>query len=119
MRVFITGASGFLGSYVASQAVDSGATVAVLARPESDLWRVDPLLDRLEIISGSLDDEASYGPALVAFEPDVVVHLAWNGVMGADRNDARQLTNVAATSSLLLTSQKAGASSWIGIGSQA
>ena len=58
-------------------------------------------------------------PALRAFRPETLVHVAWAGVSGGDRNDLRQIANIAATASLLEEAIAAGATSFVGFGSQA
>jgi nucleoside-diphosphate-sugar epimerase len=47
------------------------------------------------------------------------VHLAWDGVLGGNRNDPAQWRNVSATMELLEIAKRVQAKSFIGLGSQA
>jgi UDP-glucose 4-epimerase len=100
--------------------VARGATVAALVRPESDLWRLADMLDSVEIIHA---DIANLDPArgtIIAFAPDVVIHMAWFGVSSSHWDDPRQISaNVTGSLNLFEICRRAGARSWIGVGSQA
>ena len=55
MRVFITGATGFIGSHLARLLLQEGCEVFALLRPESDPWRIRDLLPDLHVVEGELD----------------------------------------------------------------
>jgi UDP-glucose 4-epimerase len=120
-RVFVTGATGFVGSYaLASLHRDPGRALGVLCRPGSDTSRIDPeVLRRCTRVEGTLDDPAGFRDALARFAPDTVVHLAWDGVGPSDRDDPRQLRNIGTSIELLRLAHEVGAGTWIGMGSQA
>lgn len=119
--MFVTGASGFIGSAVAVDFYKRGHEVAVLLRPESRPWRIGALVDagRLRVIRGDLARAESYAAALRDFAPEAVAHLAWTGVANHDRNDVRQADNVPQAARLLEASVAAGAKHFVGCGSQA
>jgi len=73
MKVFLTGGSGFLGSFVAEQLTGEGHTVRALVRPRSDKRALEKL-PRVEFAPGAIEDPASLGPALDGV--DAVVHVA-------------------------------------------
>lgn len=74
MRVFITGATGFIGGALANRLAAAGHEVRALVRPEADASRLDPEIKRL---NGRLDDRAFLAGVLGRMDPgDAVVHLA-------------------------------------------
>lgn len=72
MSCLITGATGFVGGYVAEACRERGLTVRTIARPTSDV----SLLNRLgvEVVSGDLTDPATVRQALEGV--DLVIHCA-------------------------------------------
>lgn len=119
MRILLTGATGFLGSYVAADLIAGGHDVAVLQRPQSDSWRLAPLRERLAIVIGTLGDIPGLRPALEAFRPEGIVHLGWEGVGNMDRDKPVQARNVPHTLELAALAADVGARAFIGAGSQA
>lgn len=119
MRVFVTGASGFLGSYLVADLLARGHEVAVLLRPDSASWRLAEAYDRLHVIPGALEHLDGLRGPLLAFAPQAVVHMAWRGVAGRDRNSPLQAANVTDTVGLAELATEAGAKAFVGAGSQA
>jgi nucleoside-diphosphate-sugar epimerase len=119
MRIFVTGATGFLGSYVAEDLVAQGHDVAVLLRPGTTPWRLAAILDRLTVIEGTLDDPSALGNGLRSFAPDAVVHMAWRGVGNSERTSKDQVRNIADTVEMADLAADAGATIFVGAGSQA
>ena len=74
MKVLVTGAAGFIGSHVARQLVREGHEVHALARPQTDLWRLEDIRDSLHFMKGDLLD-SSFIPQPSSF--DMCIHLAW------------------------------------------
>lgn len=118
-RVLVTGASGFVGAAVVRQLVAQGRQVAVLLRASSNPWRLAGVLPQLQVIQGELGRLDAVAEAVLAFAPQAVAHLAWEGVKGADRNHPMQLGNVAASFALYHLARRAGAGCFVGVGSQA
>ncbi|PSO23648.1 NAD(P)-dependent oxidoreductase [Bradyrhizobium sp. MOS002] len=119
MRIFVTGASGFLGSYLAADLVAQGHEVTVLLRPGNYHWRLHEISDRLHKITGTLDDVNSWRRTLQTCAPEAIVHMAWRGVAGADRNSPLQAVNVSDTVCLAQLAAEVGATTFVGAGSQA
>jgi nucleoside-diphosphate-sugar epimerase len=120
MRCLVTGASGHLGAALTRRLVEQEGQVAVLVRPQSDLWRLDDVLDRLAVFRADLADLSDVAATIRGFAPEVTFHLAWSGVTGHYRNDAEQITrNVSGSLALFELVRSAGCGGWVGVGSQA
>jgi CDP-glucose 4,6-dehydratase len=74
----MTGAQGFIGSWLAERLLEEGARVVVPRRPARDgsrFWR-DRLAERCDIVDASLLDPSSLTRAVNEYEVDAVFHLA-------------------------------------------
>lgn len=86
-RVFVTGATGLVGSWLVRALVDLGAHVTALIRdwdPQSELIR-SGIVERTSVVSGAVEDYATIERALVEHEIDTVFHLAAQTIVGAAR----------------------------------
>ncbi len=120
MRCLVTGASGHIGAFLTKALLKRGCEVAVLVRPQSNLWRIDDVRDQVTLVYGALGNLAGTPETLNAWKPEAVFHCAWEGVTGAYRNDPAQITrNVVGSLELFEVAQAAGMRAWVGIGSQA
>lgn len=80
-RVFITGATGFAGSYLTKHLIDNGYDVFGLARTDSH----KRLLEGTEaccMLTGNLLDKGSLVEALSSAKPEIVYHLAGQADVG-------------------------------------
>lgn len=88
-NVFITGCTGFLGSYISKKLVELGANVTGLVRdtiPKSNLY-VGEHYKKMNIVQGSLEDYDLMERSLGEYEIDTVFHLAAQAIVGvANRN---------------------------------
>ncbi len=93
-NVFITGATGLLGSWLAKLMVDAGANVVVLNRdtvPRSILWSsskdFDYLKGKLTVVHGCLEDYPLLERSINEYEIGTVFHLGAQTIVGvANRN---------------------------------
>lgn len=74
MRIYLTGASGFLGSALASHWIARGHDLWLLVRPTSKLDRLADLPASVHVLRASLPDEIRASVRMAA--PDVIVHTA-------------------------------------------
>jgi nucleoside-diphosphate-sugar epimerase len=119
VRLFITGASGFVGSATLSAALEAGHEVAAPVRPGGPAQRLAPFEGRYRHISLDLRDTENVAAAMAAFAPDAVLHLAWWGAANSARFERRQVTdNIETACALTEAAAASGARAFIGVGSQ-
>ncbi|HFE63951.1 MAG TPA: NAD-dependent epimerase/dehydratase family protein [Caldithrix sp.] len=94
-KIFLTGATGFVGSFVAEQLVKENHEVVCLVRKTSNLRWIEDL--PVQTLIGSLSDPSSYEEAVK--QAEVVVHVA--GVTKANNAAAYYRGNVDTTRDLL------------------
>jgi CDP-glucose 4,6-dehydratase len=84
-RVLVTGATGFVGSWLAKALVRLDARVVVLVRDldhQSELVR-SGAIRRVSVVNGCLEDFAALERAINEHEVDTVFHLAAQAIVGA------------------------------------
>ncbi|MBI1796649.1 MAG: GDP-mannose 4,6-dehydratase [Candidatus Eisenbacteria bacterium] len=77
-RVFVTGATGLVGSWLVRALLERGSDVTVLVRdadPQSELLRSGDIA-RTSVVNGAVEDLSVVGRALNHHRPDTVFHLA-------------------------------------------
>src|ERR1700722_2818922 len=84
MRIFVTGASGWIGSAVVSELLQAGHEVAGLARSEASAQALEAAGAAVQ--RGALDDPD--GLAKAAADSDAVIHLAFQHDMAFSGNFA-------------------------------
>jgi CDP-glucose 4,6-dehydratase len=104
-RVFVTGATGLLGSWVVADLVDRGAAVVALVRDHvagSNFARLG-LDAKVDTVRGALDDRELLERVLGEYEVASVIHLAAQTIVGvANRNPVSTFeSNVRGTWNLL------------------
>lgn len=119
MKLLITGAGGFVGAAIAKAAVQGGHQVVALARASAPprLAEISTLVahERVDMADGT-----ELARVLAEHRPDVVVHSAWAGIIGGDREQSAQIAdNVGALTHMLEAMALAGVSRFVGVGSQA
>ena len=117
-RILITGAGGFVGAATVRAALADGHKVMALVRRSGSI-RLVGLTGDLSVHAVDLSDAAAVADLVTALKPEIVIHSAWEGVGGALRAGDIQFENIRTTLSLVDAVIKAGASKFVGIGSQA
>ena len=99
MKIFITGATGFLGYHIVCKCVLLGYSCLCLKRSTSTSLFSKEIEDKIEWID---NDNITWIEKIVKFKPDVLVHAAWDGVSSDNRNDRSiQERNIALTDILI------------------
>lgn len=116
MRVFLTGATGFLGAALAQELGARGHDCIAMARRGGDASRLAPATT---IVEGDLFDIEGCRALMAQWRPQALIHCGWRGVEGAARNEMAQLDNIAASAALAEAALAQGARILIGVGTQA
>jgi len=117
--IVITGATGFIGSNIASFFTNQKLRVSALVRKESDLTKL-PSTENLRTFCYQKLNEKKLIDFLIKQKSDIFIHCAWKGVDGESRNKDNQINfNIPFTLSSVELASKVGCIHWIGFGSQA
>jgi nucleoside-diphosphate-sugar epimerase len=114
MKILITGASGFLGSWISRTLAKDHEVLAIL-RPASDDFNLRGTTP-IQIIRR---ESNMWADVIRTEHPEVLVINDWWGVGSEDRNDPKQFENVSRHETLATVAGQAGISTVIGVGSQA
>ena len=104
MKVFITGATGFVGSHVAQQLSDSGADLRLLVRQSSRRDNIAQV--NADVVLGDLRDSASLRKGMEGCE--LAFHVAADYRLWTKNPEEMYDANVNGTQSLLKAAQEAG-----------
>lgn len=109
-NVFVTGGTGFLGSYLVKKLVNYGANVTVLVRdyvPQSNIY-IGEEYKKVTAVHGTLEDYLLIERTLGEYEIDTVFHLAAQAIVGvANRNPLGTfISNIEGTWNILEASRK-------------
>jgi len=80
MRVFLTGATGFVGGYVLKQLEKEDFNILLLVRASKENFSSTIKSKKVDIILGDLSDIDKWKNELIQFKPDTTIHLAWEGI---------------------------------------
>jgi dihydroflavonol-4-reductase len=104
LKVFLTGATGFLGSHVARVLANQGADLRLLVRPTSNLKNLEGL--KAETATGDLRDAASLSKAISGC--DTVFHVAADYRLWTPDPASLYRVNVDGTRTVLEAAAQAG-----------
>lgn len=103
MQLFITGATGFVGSHVARLAANQGARLRLLTRQSSNLSNIPP---DAELVRGDLREPAKFAAALHGC--DALIHVAADYRLWVPDPAEMYKANVEGTRELLRLAREAG-----------
>lgn len=114
MRIVVSGASGFLGSWVC-RVLSPEHEVVAMVRANSDTYR----LANIERLSVVIADSDIRNEKADLQGTDVLVLCDWEGVGNSERNSPNQINNLDRQVSLCARAIKSGVKIVLGVGSQA
>ena len=101
-RILITGATGFIGAWLARALIEQGHDVHVTLRASSSTWRLAGLEGLYRAHDADLRELESVRRAVDAARPQIVYHLAAHGALYRDRDRGAILaSNLLGTCNLL------------------
>lgn len=74
MRVFITGGTGFIGKFLVKRLEKSKHQVLILTRKPGENYK------NISFLKGNLSQLGKIKKEILRFNPDAVLHLAWEGI---------------------------------------
>lgn len=75
-RILVTGATGFIGSFLTRRLLEKGCEVGIIKRERSSTWRIEDVIKEIDVYDADLGDTQEVHDAFTKFHPDVVFHLA-------------------------------------------
>lgn len=117
-RYLLTGATGFVGGYLARRLLEDGHEVHLLVRENSNLWRLEGLLKDLTLHQADLMDAERLTDVLKGVQASNIWHLATYGGF-AFQHDAQRIaqTNFMGTVNLLHAACEVGFECFLNTGS--
>ena len=76
IQVLITGANGFIGSHLTKELVSCGAKVNALVEPNTSLWRLEGIEDKIRIYPVDIRDFEKVHESVKKIKPVKIYHLA-------------------------------------------
>jgi nucleoside-diphosphate-sugar epimerase len=117
-KVFITGASGFIGSNLTRRSLDKGAEVFINIRKTSDIWRIGDILDEVNIIPVDITEYDKLKDSLKEIRPDIIFHTATYGGSGEQKNTEKIVeTNIIGTVNLVRSCRDTNVNLFVNTGS--
>lgn len=119
MKCLVTGATGFIGSHLVEFLLQKGCEVGVVMRPISNPWRIQEHISYLRVMESDLEGIKKVKAQILEFQPQVLLHIGWQGVDKNQRDDVGQIRNMQASLELFDLCLASGCQYILGLGSQA
>ena len=88
-KIFITGATGFVGSNLARRYLERGAEVFINLRKTSDTWRIRDILSEVNSVPVDISDYEKLREAIKNVRPDCIFHTATYGGSAEQKNHGK------------------------------
>ena len=101
-KIFITGATGFIGSNLARRYLERGAEVFINIRTGSDTWRIKDILRDVNSVAVDITEYNKLKDSVKKIRPDIIIHTATYGGSSEQKNIEKIVeTNFLGTLNLL------------------
>jgi nucleoside-diphosphate-sugar epimerase len=101
-KIFITGATGFVGSNLVRRSLQGGADVYINIRTTSDTWRIRDILKDVSVVHADLAEYEKLNNSLKKISPDIIFHTAVYGGNSAQKDTVKIIeSNISGTVNLL------------------
>jgi len=106
MKIFVTGATGFVGANIARKLLMEGHEVHVLMRESSNSWRLGEVMSKLVCHKEDLSNVEGMRAVLKEVQPEIIIHTAvYGGLPNQTDTNAIVQTNIIGTKNLLEASK--------------
>ena len=118
-KVLITGGTGFIGSNFVYKFLEYGYDVHLIVRPESNFWRIEPVVKRLKLHYINLLDTEETEKFVTTLNPQIILHFATYGAYQSKQQDIKLTvdTNLLGTVNLVNACSKIKFDCFINTGS--
>lgn len=117
-RILVSGATGFVGANLVREALQKGAEIHVITRPNSNKWRLATVLDRIYEHCADISQYQQIDAEVRGVKPDIIFHTAAYGTNSHENNLQKMHdANVIGTANLLKAVKKLGFELFVNTGS--
>lgn len=90
-RYIVTGAAGFIGSWVVRELIKQRSNIVAVVRPDSDVWRLKEIASKIKIVNADLRNYSQVKELITSNKPAFVLHLATFGVYSYQQKEAKRI----------------------------
>lgn len=103
MRIFLTGAGGFVGANMARRLLKEGHEVHISIRKSTNAWRLEDVMRELNIYEADITDLNGITKAIKTVSPEGIIHMATYGAYPTVQTDLQRImdTNYTGTINLI------------------